>query len=735
MPPEPFWLEVGNLHIVPVCHYRMEFAREVRRSFLAIQPQRVALELPQLVADGLRRAVERLPRLTTLAYPVGDSMMLVPMEPTDAFVEAARSAVEAGVPVHCVNLAVSDYGSHDDPVPDSSSLTAIGLKAFWEQWQKWSHPPSDPLDGLREGHIAQSLRMLSKLYPDEKILVVLGLVHVSAVMRLLESPEMVTQVPLSQASPGHVQLFQPDPNSLGLCQEMPWVMSLYELQRAGPGADSSAWESPPEPPEPVDEDPRDVLSSVEPAKLVASLESLLGLRRRPLPPMSSAQRKALSRYLHGLVEKPAALFQLFNQFDKDQAIPKLKLPSVNPPPRAKAFTFRQVRDRRGQMLELYRDALERAGPELDRQSMLQTLIWRASEFYHDNTGDHIAPWQVQVLYQFSRNYAQLYGRLLPSLFQLTMSARGVADDNFSYEVWDLGSFHPWNPEEEEDSDLPMLRLKEDDLFLGDQKIKRWSFHRKLPRLRQRLPIKGRRDREGSPGEWSESFENGSLCSYPPEDLVIEDYARYLQKKAIQQLSLEKSRIEPFTTSLLDGIDMRETLRNWHERKIYVRETRRVVGGVGAVVVVFDEDDSDERYPWRMTWHGEHSQESDMAFYATPFQQKIVGPGIARCEYGGILMTYPNRQLPDVWGDSAYEECRSKAEVLLMAALEYGMDRHVVFVASKPPRSNFRTVAGRLGKKLVYLPIGSLSPQSIQRIRVFHVLSGHQVRQVAKDYIW
>ena len=51
------------------------------------------------------------------------------------------------------------------------------------------------------------------------------------------------------------------------------------------------------------------------------------------------------------------------------------------------------------------------------------------------------------------------------------------------------------------------------------------------------------------------------------------------------------------------------------------------------------------------------------------------------------------------------------------------------------RSVFRTIASRLGKKIVYLPIGQLSPVSLKRIRVFHVLSGHHLRQIAKDYIW
>ena len=40
----------------------------------------------------------------------------------------------------------------------------------------------------------------------------------------------------------------------------------------------------------------------------------------------------------------------------------------------------------------------------------------------------------------------------------------------------------------------------------------------------------------------------------------------------------------------------------------------------------------------MTWQGEHTQESDMAFYSTDPYEQLVGPGIIRAEYGGFLMS-------------------------------------------------------------------------------------------------
>ncbi len=102
-------------------------------------------------------------------------------------------------------------------------------------------------------------------------------------------------------------------------------------------------------------------------------------------------------------------------------------------------------------------------------------------------------------------------------------------------------------------------------------------------------------RRRSPAEWAEDLDGTSICSYPPEDLVIEDFGRYLKKKGKSIFSEERTRVEPFTTSLLDGIDLRETIRNWHEGKIFVREEQKMQGEVGSVVVIFDER-CDERYP-------------------------------------------------------------------------------------------------------------------------------------------
>ena len=125
----------------------------------------------------------------------------------------------------------------------------------------------------------------------------------------------------------------------------------------------------------------------------------------------------------------------------------------------------------------------------------------------------------------------------------------------------------------------------------------------------------------------------------------------------------------------------------------------------------------------------------MAFYATDPADHIVGPGISRCTYGGALMTYPPLRLADVWGDPEYDWARTKAERLLLAGLEYSVEKHVVYVAKSPPRSFIKQVAARWSKQIVYIPIGQLSPIKLKEIRTLHVLAGKDKRQIAKDYIW
>jgi hypothetical protein len=367
---------------------------------------------------------------------------------------------------------------------------------------------------------------------------------------------------------------------------------------------------------------------------------------------------------------------------------------------------------------------------LDKPKVQLDLLREAATKYTESTGEKLVHWQRRMIARYTRNLAHISGDLVSNAYDLAVAARSVVDDNYGWEVWQMANRYL---AQQETSSLETVRLSAGEIWLN---TKRLRIRRRLPRPKQRMKPLGLKPRkkEATPGEWARQTTGDAICSYPPEDLVIEDYGRFLKKKAKALLSEERVRVEPFTTSILDGIDIRETIRNWHQRKIYVRQADRLAGEVGSVVVIFDEDRTD-RYTYLTTWLGEHQNESDMAFYSTHPFDNIVGPGIGRAEYGGLLMTLPPRRLYDVWSDSDYDFAESKPERLLMAGLDYSTERFVVYVGPKPPRSIFRSIAAHLNRKILYVPIGQLSPTKMKHLRVVHVLDSYERRDEAKEYLW
>jgi len=366
---------------------------------------------------------------------------------------------------------------------------------------------------------------------------------------------------------------------------------------------------------------------------------------------------------------------------------------------------------------------------LDRLKAQYALLRETESVYERQTGEQTQSWQRRLMARYTRNLALIEKRLTPSLFDLTVGARGVVDDDFAYWLWETANTYPWQKE----TDYPQtVNLNASDLFLDTRRI---QLRRRQRSNKPRFESTGlkRRPKEKRKGEWASNVNGDSICSYPPEDLVIEDYGKFLKSKAISILSEERSRVEPFTTTILDGIDIRETIRNWYRGQIFVKSFEKVHGDVGSVVIIFDED-RDDRYTWMTTWLGEHQNESDMAFYSTDPYEHLVGPGIGRAEYGGLFLSLPPRRMFDVWRDPDYRMARNKPERLLLAGLDYSIKRYVVYVAPKPPRSVFRSIASRLGRQIIYVPIGQLSPQKLKKLRVVHILDGHHRRKDAKDYI-
>jgi hypothetical protein len=416
------------------------------------------------------------------------------------------------------------------------------------------------------------------------------------------------------------------------------------------------------------------------------------------------------------------------QEDPPTGSPRQAIQLINPHPECLAeilveYPYLQHKYEEYRMLLDNPDSIDRPRVQLEVQR-------HAEKTYEENTGEKLAHWHRRLLARYSRNLAFIEGDLTAGVFDMCVAARSIVDDNYGWEVWESANRFPAQRTE---SDIETVHLSADEVYMGTRRVR---LRRRLPNFKQRLRPSGlkKRKKEKFHGEWAQQLDGTAICSYPPEDLAIENYGRFLKTKAKSILSDERERVEPFTTSLLDGIDIRETIRNWHERKIYVRHRQRISGDVGSVIVIFDED-RDDKYPYLTTWLGEHQNESDMAFYSTfPFDH-LVGPGIGRAEYGGFLMTLPPRRMFDVWSDPDYDFAETKAERLLLAGLDYSVEKLVAYVAAKPPRSVFRGLADRMGHKILYIPIGQLSPARMKKLRVVHVLDGHHRREQAKDYIW
>jgi len=668
---DPGDLRRGRLHYLPVVPGRMEFAEEVRKTILTERPQVVAVELPATLESFFLRAVERLPELSVILYSAkAEETVYVPVEITDPFIEAIRSAQEIGAEVFFVDPDVGDRPHLSDLYPDSYAVRRLGHASYVERYRIHPQPSSFELQ-RHAGGIAWKLQSCD---PLAEVLVVISLNLLDPVLDAMQQPQAE---PLARVRREGVQVLNLHPDCLAeILVEFPFIQSVYEARRYG------------------------VLHQEEdPAPTANEVSHEQGLLRLLAQTVETPEKD-----LEGVVQRSARHVDWHERPGSECVAAETHDLAIPTPP--ERFRF------------------------MDRQRLIFRLFAEAEKHYEKSTREKLAHWQRRLFSRYSRNLALIGRTLVAGLFDQTVAARSIVDDNFAWELWDLGASHL---HQKSSSDLMTVNISGEELWLN---MKRIRLRRRLPREKARirpLGLKGRK-KEKFPGEWAKDFDGQGICSYPPEDIVLENYGLFLKKKGKNLLSEERSHTEPFSTSLLDGIDIRETLRNWHEGRLYVRQFQKISGEVGAVVVIFDED-RENHYSWQMTWLGEHKQESDMAFYSTNPYEQLVGPGITRAEYGGFLLSYPPRRMMDVWHDPDYLFAESKPETLLLAALDYTLDRFVVYVAAKPPRSVFKTVASRLGRKIIYIPIGQLSPVSLKKIRAVHILDGHDKRPNAKDYIW
>ncbi|MEZ6046788.1 MAG: hypothetical protein R3C11_14660 [Planctomycetaceae bacterium] len=220
----------------------------------------------------------------------------------------------------------------------------------------------------------------------------------------------------------------------------------------------------------------------------------------------------------------------------------------------------------------------------------------------------------------------------------------------------------------------------------------------------------------------------------PEDVLIERFRALVVDAALSLLNEDLALTEKFTSSLKDGLDLRETIRHWHTGELYVKTYPPNRGSLDSVVMLFDSPADPRDYPWRTTWHAEHEEESTLCFYASSFEKDLVGPGIGRARYGGAWFLYPPVPISDIWQDPKFDFTETLEERLLAAACHYSREKHVVLLSNGSPGAAYRRLAKHYGKKWLHIPLSKFSQSMVEALRTVHVLNGKQVRSYAANFI-
>ena len=325
--------------------------------------------------------------------------------------------------------------------------------------------------------------------------------------------------------------------------------------------------------------------------------------------------------------------------------------------------------------------------------------------------------------------------MTPDLITIVTAAKQILGDQYALHVAELANRYPYTSIDPSlADDLQEVTLGIDQARLPDGEIV--SLVNRLPGppitwctlQLQRRPSADERE------HWKYKWNPYRQCSYPPEDERIENFRTRVFDRAKAIIGNDLARTEKFTTSVKDGIDIRDTLRHWYEKQIYVKVVPPSRGTLDACVMLFDSPADPRDYPWRTTWFAEHQQESTLALYATNFQEELVGPGIGMSIYGGAMFLFPPVAIPDVWSDPRLDYTETLEERLIAAACFHSRGREIALVSSLPPGGGWRRLARRHKKQLIHVPLGSFSDEQVQQLRMVHVLNGSEVRSYAEEFI-
>lgn len=364
---------------------------------------------------------------------------------------------------------------------------------------------------------------------------------------------------------------------------------------------------------------------------------------------------------------------------------------------------------------------------------LKELFVTARSSYRQELGNRarqITPLLISQCLKYVRNQTLLDRRMTPSFYTLAKSAQQMMGDTYTMHLVNAAAEYPFDGPE----DLQTMRLG-----IGQGDLPGWGPTKLVSRLpgppiqwhslELKRPVQKKDQRR-----WESRWNPYMQCSWPEEDTQIESFRNRVTERARQILGADLARTEKFTTSIMDGLDLRETLRHWYDGSLYVKVNPPSIGQVNVTVMIFDPEPDPREYSWRATWFSEHPEESTLAFFATPFHKQMIGPGIAMSTYGGSMFIYPPRPISDIWQDPELDFTDTLEQRLVAAACMHSESRHVALLSPTAPGLALKKIAKRYSRKLVHVPLSHFSDSVVQQLRIFHVLNGRHVRSYAADFI-
>ena len=245
---------------------------------------------------------------------------------------------------------------------------------------------------------------------------------------------------------------------------------------------------------------------------------------------------------------------------------------------------------------------------------------------------------------------------------------------------------------------------------------------------------------------------------PDEEAAYEAIVRYLLEHA-QVPDPDAGRSSPFVSGLGNGVDVRATIRRWHEGKVYVREHDRTRVRITNGLIDFDSDVEDSPVNINDPAENPTGWVDPSLLHVGSVSWEIGPVEVVRREPAYVSRrvrrlspltldapTYlPRDDTKSFFGrvikhlvDSEFRRRRDDVYSWLEVMFAFCRNKPFAWYSRYVPGARVHEVARRFGVRVVHQPLGRVPRELVERNRTFHFLCvtreqwNDLVREVAED---